>query len=233
MSGKLSCIVVDDEPVALKIVTSLVEKTDFLNLVGSYQNSVEGANAIGQLQPDILFLDIQMPEVSGFDIIKSLDKRPEIILITSKKEYAIDAFNFKITDYLLKPVKNYSRFLQAAQRAKENIESINNENPKDESIFLRIDSLLKKVEFKDILFVEAFGDYIKVHTKEKVHMVYSKLKAIEKELSANEFIRVHRSYIVRIDKIDNIDTSNLQIDEKIVPISTRHKAALLDSIKTL
>lgn len=233
MSQILSCIVVDDEPVALKIVSSLVKKTSFLNLIGEYQSSIEGANAIAELSPDIAFLDIQMPEVTGFDIIKSLDKRPEIILITSNKDYAIDAFEFKVTDYLLKPINSYARFLQAAQRAKDNIESISTVNGTSDSIFMKIDSLLTKVNFEDILFVEAYGDYIKVHTSQKTHTVYSKLKAIEGHLPPDKFLRVHRSYIIRVDRIENIDQKSLEINGVIIPVSTSYKSNLMKNIRTL
>ena len=107
MTRKLTCIVVDDEPVAIKIITSLVGKTEFLDLIGAYQDSIEGANAIAKMQPDIIFLDIQMPDVNGFDIINTLIKRPEIIMVTSQKQYAIDAFQSNVTDYLLKPIDSY------------------------------------------------------------------------------------------------------------------------------
>lgn len=234
MTRKLTCIVVDDEPVAIKIITSLVGKTEFLDLIGAYQDSIEGANAIAKMQPDIIFLDIQMPDVNGFDIINTLIKRPEIIMVTSQKQYAIDAFQSNVTDYLLKPIDSYARFLQAAQRASDNInlkekESISGEG----SIFMKIDSLLTKVNFKDINFIEAYGDYIKVHTDSAVHTVYSKLKAMQDHLPYKDFIRVHRSYIVRMDKIDNIDQKSLEINKQVVPVSLSYKGKLLESIKTL
>lgn len=234
MSKMLSCIVIDDEPVALKIATALVEETDFLDLIGAYQNAIEGVNAIIEHEPDIIFLDIQMPDISGIDIIKSLSKKPEIILITSKKEYSIEAFEFNVTDYLLKPIKSYARFLQAAQKAKDNITLLNKkETSNKESIFLKVDSILQKTNFTDILFIEAFGDYVKIHTTNKVHVVYSKLRAIESEFPASQFMRVHRSFIVRIDKIESIDQNSLQVGEKIIPVSVRNKNSLLEQIKTL
>jgi DNA-binding LytR/AlgR family response regulator len=234
MGTPLSCIVIDDEPVALKIASSLVEETSFLKLIGSYQNSIEGVNAILEHEPDIIFLDIQMPEITGFDIIKSLKKKPEIILITSKKEYSIEAFEFNVTDYLLKPIKSYSRFLQAAQKAKDNIALLNKKETNDkDSIFLKVDSVLKKTNFTDILFIEAFGDYVKVHTKDKLQVIYSKLRAIESEFPSSQFIRVHRSFIVRIDKVESIDQNSLQIGNKIIPVSVRNKNNLLERIKTL
>lgn len=236
MVKQLTCIVVDDEPVAIKIVTSLVNKTNFLKLIGGFQDSVEGANAIAEHQPDIIFLDVQMPEVSGFDIIKSLSKRPEIILITSNKDYAIDAFEFKVTDYLLKPIDSYSRFLQAAQRAKDNIiESGHSKTPDQSrgSIFMKIDSLLTKINFEDIYFIEAYGDYIKVHTASKIHTVYSKLKVIEEQLPGSQFMRVHRSYIVQIAKINNIDQKSIEINGAIIPVSTSYKSVLMENIRIL
>lgn len=233
MSKKLTCIAIDDEFIALKIITSLIEQTGFLELLGSYQSALEGTNAIIELEPDIVFLDIQMPEASGLDIIKSLSKKPEIILITSQKKYAVEAFNFDVTDYLVKPIESYPRFVKAVTKAKENIALKEKQVTGNDAVFMKIDFLLTKVMYETILYVEGYGDYIKVHTGEKTHVVYHKLSSIEKKLPKELFLRVHRSYLVQINKIDNIDQNSLLIGDAIVPVSAKYKPELLSRIELL
>ncbi len=235
MNHKLNCIAVDDDAMTLKIVESLVNRTDFLRLLGTFESSVEAANTLQKQPVDLIFLDIEMPDMTGLELIKILDPKPEIILISTKQEYALEAFDYEVADYLLKPIAGYGRFLQAAQRARMNIEKKAAPSPSDQTdhIYLKVDSLLVKFSLKDILWVEAFGDYVKVKTPEKVHMVYATLKSIEEALPRDAFVRIHRSYIVRIDKIDNIDNTNLQIADKILPIGNSHKKNLMEHIKVL
>ncbi|RED97425.1 LytR/AlgR family response regulator transcription factor [Marinoscillum furvescens] len=231
--GKYTCIAIDDDIVALKIISSLIEKTPFLDLVGTYQNSVKGASAILEDKPDIVFLDIQMPDLSGMDILKSLNEKPQIILVTSQDGFAVEAFEFDVVDYLLKPIENYGRFLKAANKAVSGIEEKSGGKGDAQNLFVKSDSLLVNLDTSDIHYVEAYGDYIKIHTPEKTHVVYGKLKDTEAKLPDKDFIRVHRSYIVRIDKIKNIDQGNLQIGEKIIPVSSSYRGTLLERIKTL
>lgn len=232
---KLSCVVIDDDAMTLKIITSLVKKTEALRLVGSFQDSVVAANALQDQPVDLLFLDVEMPDMSGLELIKTLDPKPQIVLISSKKDYALDAFEYEVTDFLLKPIASYARFLQAVQRAQaKHIKAAPITSPvRPEHIYLKVDSLLVKFNLKDIYWIEAFGDYVRVKTKDKLHTVYATLKSVEDTLPKEEFLRVHRSYIVRVDKIVNIDQSNLQIDKKILPVSQSYRKKLLDSITTL
>lgn len=235
MSIKLSCIAIDDEPVALKIVQSLIEKTDSLTLLGTFQNPEEGLSFMVEKQPDIVFLDIQMPKITGMDILKSLTKKPEIILVTSNSKYATEAFDFQVTDFLLKPIKSYARFMQAVQVAKNNIErtqtsSITNTK---KGIYLKIDSELTNITFDEILYVEAYGDYVKVHTTSRLHVVYSSLSSIAKKLPDNHFIRTHRSYIVNTAHIQKITKNEVVVSGKEVPVSPKLKKELLNSIETL
>jgi len=236
MERKLSCIVIDDDEMSLKIVETLINKTEFLELKGLYNSSLEGATVLSQEQVDIIFLDIEMPEMSGLDLLKTFDTYPQIILISSKESYAIEAFEHEVTDYLLKPIDDYSRFLKSVLKAKKGIEKkseklIQTENPNN--VFIKVDSLLINFNLKDILWVEAYGDYVKIHTSEKYYVVYSTMKAMCEKLPSNDFIRVHRSFIVRLDKIKNIDLTNLQVDKKIIPISNSYKSILMDRVKSL
>lgn len=234
MSNRLSCIAIDDEPVALKIIASLIEKTATLELLGTFQNPEEGMNFLVQREPDIVFLDVQMPGTSGMDIIKSLTKKPQIILVTSNSKYATEAFEFQVADFLLKPIKNYARFMQAVQVATMNLTRLSSlaVSEKD-AIFLKIDSELINVAYNEILFIEAYGDYVKVHTRDRVHVVYCSLSSIEKKLPEIQFTRIHRSYIINTGHIQKIYKGDIQIAERKVPISPKYKKELLANIDTL
>ncbi|MEO9965285.1 MAG: LytTR family DNA-binding domain-containing protein [Reichenbachiella sp.] len=234
MPDKLSCIAIDDEPVALKIIKSLIEKTEVLDLIATFQNPEEGLNFMVKEEPDIVFLDVQMPKVSGMEILKSLRKRPEIIIVTSNSKYAIDAFDFQVADFLLKPIKNYARFMQAVQTTITNIKNTTSNAPtENQSIFLKIDSELISVAYDRIMFIEAYGDYIKVHTQAKIHVVYCPLSSIEKKLPYPMFARIHRSYIINTSHIQKISKGVIQIAEKRVPVSPKFKENLLLSLNTL
>lgn len=233
---KITCIAVDDDTMTLKIVESLVNRTDFLRLLGTFESSVEAANALQKQPVDLIFLDVEMPDMTGLEMIRTLEPKPEIILISTKQDYALEAFEYEVADYLLKPIANYGRFLQAAQRARMRVEkklALTPDTSPSDHIYLKVDSLLVKFALQDILWVEAFGDYVKVKTPDKVHMVYATLKSMEEALPDGEFIRIHRSYIVRTDRIDNIDNTNLQITDKILPIGNSHKRNLMERIKVL
>jgi len=230
----IDCIVVDDDLLTLKIVKSLVEKTDFLNLKGFFDSTPEAAEFLRNEKIELIFLDVELPDMTGLELLETLDTMPQIVLISSKEKYAVEAFRYEVTDYLLKPIENYSRFLKAAQRAKANLEKNTAPAPqKSDDIYLKIDSLLVRFNLQDILWIEAYGDYVKVKTEEKVYVVYATLKSVEDALPTSEFIRIHRSYIVRIDKIINIDATNLQIAKKILPIGSSYRKKLLEKINTL
>lgn len=230
---KVSCIAIDDDLVALKIISSLITKTEFLELKGTYSDAIEGANAISKLKPQIVFLDVQMPDLTGMEILRNMDDRPEIILITSQEKFAVEAFEFDVTDYLLKPIENYGRFLKAVNKAVANLENNDSVKVDNRNLFIKTDSLLVSLDIGSINYLEAYGDYVKIHTDDKTHVVYSKFKSVEDKLSPNEFIRIHRSYIVRLDKIKNIDQGNLQLGDKILPVSSSYRSGLLERIKTL
>jgi DNA-binding LytR/AlgR family response regulator len=230
MYKTLKCVVIDDDQVSLKVVEALIKQTDFLSLQKSFSDAVSALSYLSKEPTDLLFCDIEMPKMSGLELVKSLVNSPQVILIGSKEKYALESYDYEVVDYLLKPIDSYARFLQAANKAKAKYEE-SNDNQKN--IFIKVDSLLINFDYSDILWVEAYGDYVKIKTEEKVHTVYSTLKAIEDKLPRNEFVRVHRSYIVRIDKIKNIDLHNLQISNKIIPISNSYKANLMESINRL
>jgi len=236
MSDSIRCIIVDDDRMSLRILQSLVEKTDFLHLVGAYDNALQAARALVEQEVDLLFLDVEMPDMTGLELIETLDRKPQIIITTSKEQYAMKAFDHDAADFLLKPIENYARFLKAVRKAMGNLrkpaptpagaEPVN-------TVFIKVDSLLVSFNLKEVHYIEAYGDYVKIHTEAKTFVVHTKLRTMEDTLPDRDFARVHRSFIVRIDKIKNIDTSNLQVGTKIIPISNSYRPLLFEKIQTL
>ncbi len=180
---------------------------------------------------DLLFLDVEMPGISGIDLLRVLARRPEVIIISSNPSYAIDAFEFSVADYLLKPIKDYNRFLKAVNTAAARLSKSSLET--NSSIFIKLDSLLHKLNIDDILWIEAFGDYIKIQTSDKLHTVYSTIKKIEEKLDIKKFVRIYRSFVVNISKISNVSATNLEINKRIIPISEPYKDDLLQRLSIL
>lgn len=233
MKEKLNCIVVDDDVMSLKIIDALIKKTEFLHVKGLYENPVHAMEALQKLGIDLIFLDVEMPDINGLELISTLKDPPQIILISYNRTYALDAFQYDVTDYLLKPI-SYDRFLKAARKALTNIyKSQPQENAEVHNIFVKIDSLLVNFDVNDIYWLEAFGDYVKIRSGKEIHTVYTTMKALEEKLPHQEFVRIHRSYIVRIDKIKNISATNLQVLNRIFPIGNSYKKELMDRIVML
>lgn len=236
MKDTLNCIIVDDDRMSLMILKSLIDNTDFLNLVGSFESSIDAAKELENQKVDILFLDVEMPYMTGLQLIKTIEQKPQIIITTTKEKYAMNAFEHDAVDFLLKPIDDYSKFLKAVRKAKNNIQNKASKSTASkplEQIFIKVDSLLVNLDLKEVQYIEAYGDYVKFHTDNKTHVVYAKLRILEKTLPEESFVRVHRSFIVRIDKITNIDITNLQVGKKIIPISNTFRQQLYDKINTL
>lgn len=221
---ELKCVVVEDDPIAMKIIKDLVEKTQGLILIGDYTSADEAINHVDHLSPDLIFLDIEMPGMTGLDFLTTLKIRPNVIITSSKMQYAVDAFEYEVVDFLLKPIESYGRFLQAIQKV--NGKNDQKETGLSDSVFVKIDSLFTQVKHEDIFWVEASGDYVKIKTKDEFLSVYSRLTAFMEKLPYPKFVRVHRSFIVATDKIVNLDQHTLQVDKKIIPISQKYKDEL-------
>lgn len=231
---KMNCIIVDDDLVSQKAIEGVIKKTDFLNLVDTFSDPVAASVYLQKGGIDLIFLDIEMPGLSGFELLDTIDFRPQIILVSGKKDYAMEAFEYSVADYLVKPIQDYPRFLKAVLKAKENYErELQSQDDIQKGIFIKIDSLLVHFSLEDIVYIEAFGDYVKIHTPDKVYTAYATMKNVEKRLPAGEFMRIHRSFIVRLDQIQNIDSTTLQIMNHILPISGTYRADLLQKINTL
>ncbi|MDQ3277953.1 MAG: LytTR family DNA-binding domain-containing protein [Bacteroidota bacterium] len=224
----MKCLIVDDNKMARMALKQLVSQIQSLEIVAECTNAMEAYNQLGANPVDLLFLDIEMPDISGIDLIKKLgNKKPLIIFTTAKKDYAVEAFELNVVDYLVKPVPQ-ARLLQAVEKAQEALDS-NKEEVKIEEqgfVFVKDNGMLKRISIEDILFLEAMGDYVKVHTSQKFHVVHATLKSIEEKLPASKFLRVHRSYIVAINKIDFIQEGTITIGKTTIPVADTHKANL-------
>ena len=228
---KYTCLIIDDEPYAIEIIENYVLQIDKLELAGKCKNALEAINHIHEQRPDILFLDIDMPFFNGVDLIKTLDYKPQIILITAFRDYAIDSYELDVTDYLLKPVP-FSRFTKAVNKA---ISSLNilrvpaREADKDHIIF-KVDKKLISVKLDDILYIESLKDYVSVQTKSEKFVVYQTMNSLEEKLPKPDFFRIQKSFIIAIDKIRSVEGNTVDVNSKKIPISRHCKAEALNLI---
>jgi DNA-binding LytR/AlgR family response regulator len=226
----INCAIVEDESITRSMIEALAKRTGFLSIEKSFENPIEAVHWLNQNQVELIFLDIEMPGFNGLQVIKSLVYKPYIIIISSNTSYAFDAIQLSVVDYLKKPIDEYSRFLQSVSKVVALTQgSLANEDVPD--LFIKEESLLVRISIPDINWVEAFGDYVKIYTEKKVHVSYGALKKIEEKLPKSKFVKVHRSFIVNIQKITNIDNSNLLIGNRTIPVSDNYKKQLIDGIK--
>ena len=221
-------LIVDDNIIARTTLKKLADQVRDLEFAGECANAMEAYNLLQGEKIDLVLLDIEMPGMTGLELTKNLtDKRPVIIFTTSKKDYAVEAFELNVADYIVKPVMP-ARFIQAIDRAKEIMESKTQEIKMtgEEIIFIRDSNIVRGIKIEDILYAEAMGDYVKLHVSKNFFAIHSTLKAVEERLPASEFIRVHRSYIVAINKIETIRDGALIINGKPVPVADAYRAAL-------
>ncbi|MCR5888762.1 LytTR family DNA-binding domain-containing protein [Hymenobacter sp. J193] len=219
-AAPLRCLIVDDDPLAVQIVENCIVNTPFLQAVGHYNSSVEAAEFLRTSPVDVLFLDVEMPLMSGIELLRALPSPPLVVLITSSKEYAVEAFEFSVVDYLVKPI-SYARFLKAAQKA---LDQFTNNAPEpgaadsSEFTFVKVDNKLVKVLFDEVRYVEALGDYVHIVTGQSKLIVYSTMRAVEEKFPPALFVRVHRSFIVGMKWIQAIEDNAINIDHKLIPI---------------
>ncbi len=227
-------MVVDDDPVARKLVRHFIEKTDFLTLNYELSNPIEAKDILVKEDADVdlLFLDIQMPEMTGLELMESLDKSYQIIFITSEEQYAVRAFENSVVDYLVKPFE-YPRFLKAATKGRENLEILQRSVEKQTHVFVKCDGKLVRIELEDLLYVEALADYVIFNTKKGKHIVHYTMKGIEKRLPATSFARVHRSYIVNMNNIKQLEEMNIMIEDKNIPMGASYKDKFVKKLNLL
>jgi DNA-binding LytR/AlgR family response regulator len=224
----MNALIVDDNEMARMTLRQLAGRINDLTILGECSGAFEAYNLLLSQPVDLLLLDIEMPGMSGLELTKNLvNKRPVIIFITSKREYAADAFDLNVVDYIIKPVSG-PRFIQAIDKAREVLESIHEEvNVKeDEFIFIRDSNIVRRLKMDNILFAEAMGDYVKLYTPEKFYAIHTTLKAVEERLPSSRFLRVHRSYLVAINKIDSMEGGVLIINRTPLPVADAYRSAL-------
>jgi two-component system, LytTR family, response regulator len=231
-----TCLIVEDEPLARRLMTDYVRKVPFLNLVKACSNPMEALEILRDTSVDILFLDIQMPEITGITLLKVLQKKPLVILTTAYSEYALESYELDVVDYLLKPI-TFDRFLKAVDKASQRLatatQPVASSEKSGESptfVFVKDGTKLVKVNFDDILYVEGLKDYVTIHTRQQKIVTLQRLKAMEMQLPAEKFIRVHHSYIVALKAIDIIHKGEIQIGNVMIPISEGYKKSFKEFI---
>ncbi|MDO6738150.1 LytTR family DNA-binding domain-containing protein [Wenyingzhuangia sp. 2_MG-2023] len=234
----MRCIIIDDEPLALELLEDFISKISFLELIASCSNGFEATSVLQEHQVDLIFTDIEMPNFSGIDILKSIDQKPLFIFTTAYSHYAIEGFNLNAVDYLVKPIP-FHRFLQAATRANDLFklkkEKITIPEPTKKSshfIFVKSEYENLKINLEDIKYIESLKDYIKIYTdKPKPILTLSSLKSFEEKLGNSDFIRVHKSYIVSLNHIYSVQRNRVIIDDKWIPIGLNYKDDFLKRIE--
>jgi len=223
----INCIIVEDEPLARQLIESYVDQISDIKLSGSYSTAIEAFAALHDQTIDLIFLDIEMPGISGLTFIRSLKNPPKVIFITAYTQYAVDAFDTEAVDYLVKPV-TFDRFIKAVQRLAPNRNDPPGLTTVDiTDIFLKVDRRLVRLPLSDILYVEGFGDYLKVHTSARTYLTYMTMTKLESLLPASKFIRIHRSTIVNTHHIKYIEGNFVKLNELELSIGQTYKDSLV------
>lgn len=237
---KINCIAVDDEPLALEIISSYCSKVPFLNLMGTFNKPLEALSYMTENKVELLFLDIQMEELTGIQLLSSLKVKPFTILTTAYDNYALQGFDLDVIDYLLKPI-SFDRFLKGVNKVmdrvhpeiSENLNNIDSSSIQHEEsyFFVKTETRMERIEKKDILYVEGMGDYWRIVTRNKRIMTLMNAKKIEDILHEPNFCRVHKSFFVAIDKIESIERKHIKLAEQRIPISETYEKKFFDLIE--
>ncbi|MBN4065961.1 response regulator transcription factor [Candidatus Amoebophilus asiaticus] len=243
--GVIKCLIVDDDEISRNVILKCIENIDSLRIIQTCSSAIEASNILLNKKIDLIFLDVVMPGMSGFDLIKSLKNKPLIILTTVKKDYVTEAFEYDIVDYLVKPI-SYDRFFIAITKVKEILKSTSSDIDFKDHIFVNTKHGIIKIITENIVWVEAKGNYIKITTPKINHIVFSSMHEINEKLPLNKFVRVHRKYIINIDKIITIDKNLLylhyknvfeggstKIEKQAIPISIHYRSSLMQKLNLL
>lgn len=225
---KLKCIITDDEPIARKGLQSYVERIDFLELVGVCEDAIQLNNQLKSQQADLLFLDIEMPYMTGIELLNSLSNPPKVIITSAYAEYAIKGYDLEVSDYLLKPI-SFDRFLKAVNKVYDQL--ISSQTPVvQDYLFVKISLKLEKIRFNDMRFIEGVENYVAIYTSDGKIITHTTLRTILQKLPPERFVQVHKSYLVNIDKIDSIEGNLLGIGKNKIPLSRTYKETALEII---
>ncbi|WP_186757261.1 LytR/AlgR family response regulator transcription factor [Echinicola salinicaeni] len=228
---KINCIIVEDEPTSRDLLEKYIAECSSLNLIASCRHALEALEIINTKEVQLIFLDINMPKISGLDFYKSLTKAPYVIFTTAYPQYAIEGFELDAVDYLLKPFP-FERFLKAVQKVLNKVNTGSSKlNKEPKHIVLKADKKLYRVDIDDIFYLEAFGDYIKVNCVDKSILVHDTFQGLLGQLPESDFIRIHKSYAIAINKLDHIEGNMVHINNTTIPIGQTYKAEFLNSIK--
>ena len=231
----IKCIIVDDEPLARRVIKKYLLKIPSLKLVKECSNAIEATSVLHENKIDLIFLDVKMPELSGLEFLKILSDPPLVILTTAFSEYALEGYEYSVVDYLLKPIA-FNRFLKSVNKAIERIgekKSIQTDDDLQEKkyIFLRSDKAEHKINLSDIIYVEGYGNFVKIYFSDKMLLVPETMTAIQDMLPSNKFARVHKSFIVSFEKIDKLEGNTLKIKDKRIPVGKHYKKQFEEQLK--
>lgn len=224
---KIKCVITDDEPMARKGLRGYIEKIDFLTLVGECEDAIQLNGMLKAGQVDLIFLDIEMPEMTGIELLSNLNSPPKVIIVSAYEQYALKGYEFDVVDYLLKPV-SFDRFLKSVNRVHDLLQTEQKEE--DNYIFVKSDKLLKKILFKDILFIESMENYVVIQSASSKEVVYTTLKQLYESLPRPVFQQTHRSYIVNIEKVTAIDGNQLTLASYKIPVARNFRDTIFDLI---
>ena len=231
MTNRIKCIIVDDEPPALEILKEHIKSAPTLEIVGEFNNGIRAFEFIQQHPVDLAFLDINMPKLSGIDLVKAMEKPPRIIFTTAHRDYALDGYDLGAVDYLLKPI-SLDRFLKAVFRLAHQREEDNHEINSERFLYFRADRRMIKVLLNDILFIESLKDYIKINTTKGTIITKQSISSIESVLPENDFVRIHRSFIVALNKIDSYTSADVFIGKTELPIGPLYRHEITKRFQT-
>jgi DNA-binding LytR/AlgR family response regulator len=233
MSRKLNCVIIDDEPIARKIIEEYIADIDFLDLTGKAENPVKAASLLSETRVDLIFLDINMPRLNGIEFLRSSSNLPAVIITTAYPEYALEGFALDVLDYVVKPV-SFERFLKACNKAKNyfdlKMKADEIEKSKADHFFIKCDNSIEKIFYDDLLYVEGLLNYVVLHTVSGKMMVYMTIKSMLEQLPQELFIKVHKSYIINLEKIKGIEGNTIKIGNTNIAISQNLKDEVLKKI---
>jgi len=233
---KITCIAIDDEPLALQKMHDYILRVGYLDLQAEFDNALEAIEFLKSNKVDLIFLDIQMEELTGIQMLEAMTEKPKVIFTTAYHEYAIKGYELDVCDYLLKPI-SFTRFLQACEKVhgvldKEDYQPVitDGSTPTDEFFFIKNGNITQKINLGDILFVEGMKDYLRIHTDDDKIMTLLSFKKLEQSLGYPKFVRIHKSYLIAVDRIDSIERNRVTIGDQILPIGESYRRQFFDVI---